>query len=170
MHQSRFANGVIRGIQHRKQFHQLGRLQIEQAKRQPALAAVDFPPYARDQHKHQQHHTQAKKIGCSLFPDSQRELEADETGHQSDEQEHALPDEVVGGLIAGEAPAFRYRDRRGVDHDQSEREEKSGDADDRVVDLRDRCRSGERPDAEKAVHWPSSSARTSSMKTSARCS
>ena len=70
MHVRHLAYRVVGGIQHGEQLHQLGRLQIDDAERQPAARAIDFATDTRNQHQCQQHEAGDKKPGRQMLPGS----------------------------------------------------------------------------------------------------
>jgi len=57
MHVLLLAHRVVCCVKQHGDFHELGRLEVNGPKRQPATRAVDFPPQARHQHHQQQEQT-----------------------------------------------------------------------------------------------------------------
>jgi hypothetical protein len=67
VHDVDLAHRVVGGVEHGKQLHQLGRLQIGETKRQPAASAIDVLADAGNQHQRQQHdagHEQVRAYFC----------------------------------------------------------------------------------------------------------
>ena len=136
-HERRLAHGVVGGVEHRAQFHQLGRLDAEPRHPQPALAAVDFAADARNEHDHQQRCAAHEQPRCQRLPQSQRHLERDRAGEQAQQQEATVAQQVVVGMEPGLPASLGDRDRGRVDHHQPESEQQHAGPEQGFVDGRD---------------------------------
>ena len=166
-HVRHLAHRVVGSVEDREELHQLGRLQVGEAERQPALRAIDFAPDPGDQHQREEDDADQEQPGRDLLPGLQGHLEGGEGGEQAEAEEDRVADEEIGRLLCGEASGFGDRDRRRVHHHQAEDEQEHAAPEERVIDLGLRVRHAH--DHARPSPAAAASARTAAMKTSARC-
>ena len=78
MQERRLAHRVARGVQHDRELHELGRLQVDDGERQPAARAVDRLADAGDEHEREQHDAADEEPRREALPRLHRHLEGDE--------------------------------------------------------------------------------------------
>ncbi|MDT4830818.1 hypothetical protein FQZ97_642950 [compost metagenome] len=127
LHPLLLAHGVIGGIQHHRQLHQLGRLEIHHAQRDPAARAIDALADKRHQHDHQQDQRDDKELGRIAVPYLHRHLERHQPDRQPDKQRKRMPHQEMAFTVVGVARRIRQRDRGRKDHHQAEREQHDRD-------------------------------------------
>jgi len=123
VHEGGLARGVVGGVQHGEKLHQFGGLQVGEAERDPAAAAIDLAPDSGDQHHHQQQQAGEKQVGRGLLPHPHRHLEGGHAGAHAKGDEQALAQQIVFAVVAGVAGRFGNRERGGIHHHQAEREQ-----------------------------------------------
>ena len=92
----RLAHRVARRVQHDRELHELGRLEVDDDKRDPAPRAVDALADAGNEHQHQQHGADDEEPRREPLPDLHRHLERDDVAATSaDADEQRVADEEV---------------------------------------------------------------------------
>jgi hypothetical protein len=106
VHVRHLAHRVVGGVEHGEQFHQLRRLQVGEAERQPAARAIDVAADTGNQHQRsaarRRPRTATARSCCQADSGTWK---ATAGGDQADAQEDAMAHQVIGRLMAGEAPA-----------------------------------------------------------------
>jgi hypothetical protein len=156
------AHGVVGGVEHGGELHQLRGLHAHQRQREPAPRAVDLTTDSRNQDRDEQCHAAEEQKRRGLLPVSCGHQEHQQRRRQRHGEEHRVAREEPRRAIAGVAVRLGSRDGRGVDHHEPRRGEQQ-------------CRPGERtvvlgggriaPGHEGPVHG---SARTAAANTSPR--
>ena len=127
------AHGVIGGIEHGGELHQLGGLHAHDRQREPPPRAVYFTTNAGDQHRDEQRHAGEEKQRRRLLPVSCRHEEHHQRPGERHGEEHAVAHQEPRRAVAGVAVLLRRRNRRGVDHHQPGRREKQSGPGKRTV-------------------------------------
>ena len=123
VHERSLARGVVGGVEHGEEFHQLGRLQVGEAERDPAAAAVHFTADPGDQHHHQQQQAGEEEVGRGLLPDAHRYLEGSHGEGETDADEDRLADEVELAVVPGVPGRLGGGNRGRIDHHQTDRQQ-----------------------------------------------
>jgi hypothetical protein len=119
----RFAHCVARGVQHDKQLHEFGGLNVDDHQREPAPAAVDCLANARHEHCDEQCSARDEKVRREPSPDLDRHLKRDDRREHTGSDEHRVACQEIPRPIAGVSHGFGGRDRRRVDHHQADGEQ-----------------------------------------------
>ena len=114
----RSPNRVARRIEDDEELHELRRLHVDQAERQPALAAIDRAAYSGNEDGDQQHRAGDKKIRGERTPGPDRNLECDQSRHEPCREEERVAREEVPWSVAGISRRLGRRDGRRIDHDE----------------------------------------------------
>ena len=77
MQERRAPHGVARRVQHDRELHELRRLHVDHAERQPAARSVDRLAHVRNEHEHEQHGARDEEVRRELLPGAKRDLERD---------------------------------------------------------------------------------------------
>ena len=120
MNERGLAHRIACRIQHDGKLHELRRLNIDDAERQPPPRAVDRPPDAGNQYGHKQRKAKHESPRRDTLPSLDRHLERDQRSDESDGDEQAVPNEEIPRVIAGVRARLRHRNRGGVDHHEAD--------------------------------------------------
>jgi hypothetical protein len=80
MHVRHLAHRVVGRVEDGAKFHQLGRLQVDDAKRKPTLRAVDLAAHTGNQHQGQEQAAADEEPRGPLLPTGHRHLKSDGGG------------------------------------------------------------------------------------------
>ena len=110
--------------QHQGQFHELGGLDPERARPDPAARPVDEHPYPRDQHQDEEHEGETDHRAAEPLPDSVVELGA----HDQYRDTHGHPQDLALEVHPGRSElAYRLDRRRREHHHQAHHGEHADD-------------------------------------------
>ena len=147
----RAAHRVARRMKNHEQLHELGRLQVDEPERQPALAAVDRSPDAGDEHRDEQCTADDEQIRRERLPGLHRDLKRDQACRKARDDEQRMTGEEIPRTIARVGGGLRDRDRRRIHHHHPDRKQQQrGPGERRVVDQHGAAlpwRSGDRREA-----------------------
>jgi hypothetical protein len=124
MHPVLLAHGIVGGVEHDKELHQLRGLQADHAQRDPAACTQHRLADAGNQHQDQQDQPGDKERARELLPALHGNRESQQAHRESDAQRKRMARQVMGMPQVRKPRRIGQRDRCGIDHDHAKQHER----------------------------------------------